>query len=118
MTGFFCAWINVLPELCRSVCRGDGEKGNRQVEKHHESHRSYGDPIEGVFVGEVTDIAVRMLSDVDLGCVEKRVGEKTEDEENRQCESGSENEVKEPVCPLDALHRMEQTIRFNSCGNT
>ena len=71
-----------------------------------------------MFVGEVTDIAVRMLSDVDLGCVEKRVGEKTEDEEKRQRESGSENEVKEPVCPLDALHRMEQTIRFNSCGNT
>ena len=64
---FFCAWINVLPELCRSVCRGDGEKGNRQVEKHHESHRSYEDPLEGVFVGEVADIAVRMLCDVDFG---------------------------------------------------
>ena len=62
-----CTWTNVLPELCRSVCRGDGEKGNRQVEKHHESHRSYEDPIEGVFVGEVADIAVRMLCDEDFG---------------------------------------------------
>ena len=48
--------------------------------------------------------AVRILSDVDLCCVEPGVGEKTEDEEKRQRESGSENEVKEPVCPLDALH--------------
>ena len=27
---------------------------------------SYEDPLEGVFVGEVTDIAVRMLCDVDF----------------------------------------------------
>ena len=71
-----------------------------------------------MFVGEVTDIAIRILSDVDFGFVEPGVAKETEDEEKRQRESGSENEVKEPVCPLDALHRMEQTIRFNSCGNT
>ena len=46
------------------------------------------------------------------------VGEKTEDEEKRQHESDSENEVEELVCPLDALHWMEQTICFNSYGNT
>ena len=69
-----------------------------------------------MFVGEVTDIAVRRLSDVELGCVEPGVGEKHEDEEKRQGEPDSEDEVKEPVFSLDTLHRMEQTVRFNSCG--
>ena len=95
---------NVSPKLSRSVSRGDGQKGNGQVEKHHESHRSNVDPVERVFVGEVTDIAVRILVDVDLGGVEPGVGKKTENEEKRQCESGREDKVKEPVCPLHTLH--------------
>ena len=99
------------------LSRGDGQKGNGQVEKHHKSHWSNEDPIEGVFIGEVTDIAVRMRSDVDLSCVEPWVGEKAEHEEKRQAETKSEHEVKEPICPSDTLDRMEQTVRFNSCRN-
>ena len=57
-----------------------------------------------MLVGEVAHIAIRILVDVDLGGVQPGVGEETENEEKRQRESGREDEVKEPVCPLDALH--------------
>ena len=93
----------MLPELCRSVSGGDSQEGNSQVEEQDKSNRGNEDPVERMLIGEITNVAVRMCSDVDVGGIEPGKGEEDKDEKEGCGEAKDEDYEEETVCLLDAL---------------
>ena len=59
--------------------------------------------MERVLIGEITNVAVRMRSDVDFGGVEPGVGEEDKDEKEGGGKADDEDNEEETVCLLDAL---------------